>query len=92
MRHLRHTGLEVVAHIVLLLLVAGEDTDLADVGPQETVENGIAERASATGNQQHLILKNTHIENYVCNSRKKHRERVKGSDPGPQISHLIYKS
>ena len=29
--HFGHTGLEIMAHVVLLLLVAGEDADLADI-------------------------------------------------------------
>ena len=36
-RHLRHPGLVLVAHIVLLLLVPGEDTDLANVRGEEAV-------------------------------------------------------
>jgi len=35
--HFGHTGLEVVTHVVLLLLVAGEDADFANVGLQEAV-------------------------------------------------------
>ena len=35
--HFGHTGLILVAHVVLLLLVAGEDADLANVGAEETV-------------------------------------------------------
>ena len=36
-RHLRHPGLILVAHIVLLLLIPGEDADLADVGGEEAI-------------------------------------------------------
>ena len=53
---LRHLLLELVAHIVLLLLVAGEDTDLTDIGLQKAVQNGVAERARAAGNQKGLVL------------------------------------
>ena len=35
--HLGHTGLEVVTHIVLLLLVSREDADLTNVRLQKTV-------------------------------------------------------
>ena len=60
-RHLGHTGLEVVAHVVLLLLVAAEDPDLAYVGAEEAVEHRIAKTARATRYQQHLVFKNTHV-------------------------------
>ena len=36
-RHLRHPGLILVAHIVLLLLIPGEDADLANVRGEEAV-------------------------------------------------------
>ena len=48
-RHLRHGGLEVVAHVVLLLFVAAEDADFADVGGEEAVEDRVAEGTGAAG-------------------------------------------
>ena len=36
-RHLRHFRLILVAHIVLLLLIPGEDADLANVRGEEAV-------------------------------------------------------
>ena len=54
---LGHTRLEVVTHIVLLLLVAGEDTDLADVGLEETVEYCVAEAAGASGDEEDFVFK-----------------------------------
>ena len=42
-------GLIAVAHIVLFLFITGEDTDLADVRAQKTVEHGVAERTDSTG-------------------------------------------
>ena len=48
-RHLRHLCLKLVAHIVLFLFITGEDTDLADVRAQKTVEHGVAERTDSTG-------------------------------------------
>ena len=56
-RHLRHTRLEVVAHVVLLLFITREDTNLPDVRSQKTVQHGIAERPRAASNQQRLVLK-----------------------------------
>ena len=35
--HFGHTGLEVVTHVVLLLLVAGEDADFANIGLKKPV-------------------------------------------------------
>ena len=43
--------LERVAHIVLLLLVATENTDLTDVAVKEATKDGIAKRAGAAGDQ-----------------------------------------
>ena len=48
-RHLRHPCLEVMPHVILLLLVAGEDADFADVRAKETVQDGVAEGAGAAG-------------------------------------------
>ena len=55
-RHFRHLHLKFMAHIVLLLLIAGEDTDLADVGRKKAVENGVAERAGPTGDHEGFIV------------------------------------
>ena len=44
-----------LAHIVLFLLIAGEDSNLGDVRIKEALEDGIAEGAGSTGNQQHFI-------------------------------------
>ena len=38
--------------VVLLLLIAGEDADLGDVGVQEAVEHRVAEGAGAAGDKQ----------------------------------------
>ena len=50
-RVLRVLGLQFVAHVVLLLLVAGEDADLADVGGEKMLEHGMAETAGAAGDE-----------------------------------------
>ena len=44
-------------HVVLLLLVTGEDADFTDIGIEETAKNGVAERAGATGNEKSLSSK-----------------------------------
>ena len=48
---LRVVGLQLVAHVVLLLLIAGEDADLADVGGQEMLEHCMPEAARAAGDE-----------------------------------------
>ena len=49
-----------LAHVVLLLLVAGEDADLLDLGLQEAVHDRVPERAGSPGDQQNLAVKNVH--------------------------------
>ena len=48
---LRMPGLQLVAHVILLLLIAGEDADLADVGGQEMLEHCMPEAARAAGDE-----------------------------------------
>ena len=48
---LRVVGLQLVAHVVLLLLIAGEDADLADVGGQEMLEHRMPKAARAAGDE-----------------------------------------
>ena len=49
---LRMLRLQLVAHVVLLLLVAGEDADLLEVGVQEVFEDGGTEGTGAAGDHQ----------------------------------------
>ena len=58
---LGHFGLKLVAHIVLLLFIAGEHTDFLNIRIEKTVQHGIAERTGTTGNHQSLVLKNAHL-------------------------------
>ena len=51
-------GLQLMAHIVLLFLIAGEDADLADVGGQKVLEHRVAKAAGAAGDQQGPVFKN----------------------------------
>ena len=55
--YFRHAGLEVVAHIVLLLLIARKDADFTDVGAQETVQHCISKGTGTTGNQKDFVFK-----------------------------------
>ena len=59
-RVLRHTCLVLVAHVVLLLLVPGEDADLRYVCLEEAVEDSIAETARPAGNHKGLTRENAH--------------------------------
>ena len=51
LRHLRHGRLKLVAHIVLLLLVPGEDADLPDIRIQKPPQHRVAEAAGTAGDQ-----------------------------------------
>lgn len=55
-----HAALIKVPHVVLLLFVAREDADFANIGVQKTVENRVAKGARAARYEQRLIGKNTH--------------------------------
>ena len=46
---LRMPGLQLMAHVILLLLVAGEDADLLEVGIQEVLEDGGTEGTGSAG-------------------------------------------
>ena len=54
-------GLKLVAHIVLLLLIAGEDTDLPQVRVKEMLQNGRTERTGTTGNHKGCVIKCRHL-------------------------------
>ena len=60
MGDVRIFGLVLVTHIVLLLLVAGEDADFFDVGGQETLQDGVSEGSSAATNQEDFVFENGH--------------------------------
>ena len=55
------TRLQIVAHIVLLLLIAREDTDLADIACQKMLEYGMSERTRTAGDHQGSPCKAAHI-------------------------------
>ncbi len=54
-------GLVFVAHVVLLLLVAGEDADLLDVSGEEAPQYGIPETTGPAGDHQGLVFEDGHI-------------------------------
>lgn len=60
-RDLGHLGLILVTHIVLLLLIAREDSDFAYVGAKEAVEYGVTEGTCSPGDHQCFVFKNAHI-------------------------------
>lgn len=53
--------LKAVAHVVLFLLVAGEDADLGQVGFHEVLEDGVAERAGAARDHEGLVLESRFV-------------------------------
>ena len=52
--------LELVAHIILLLFVPGEDSDLADVGLQKVLQYCVAKAAGAAGDHEGCVGKCAH--------------------------------
>ena len=61
---IRIIGLVLMPHVVLLLLVAREDADLSDVGPEETLEDGVAEAPGPAGDHECLVFEDGH--NIYC--------------------------
>ena len=59
-RVFRVSGLVFVPHVILLLLVTGEDPDLGYVGRKETVKYGVSETPGAAGDHQGFSCKNAH--------------------------------
>ena len=52
-----HLGiLQVMTHVILLLLVATENTDLLDVAIKETTQYGVTEAAGASGYQKDFVF------------------------------------
>ncbi len=58
MCHLRIARLIFVAHIVLFLLIARENADFLDICIEKAAQNGVAERAGASCNQEGLVFEN----------------------------------
>ena len=59
---LRVLGLKLMAHIVLLLLVTGEDADLLQVRIQEVLQNGRTKRTSTTSDHKGCVIKCRHFK------------------------------
>ena len=55
--------LVLVAHVVLLLLVAAEDADFTDIGLKEAIQHSVAKATRATGDKESLVCKNEDIIN-----------------------------
>ena len=54
---LRVLGLKLVTHIILLLLIAGEDADFLQVRIQEMLQNGRTKRTSTTSDHKGCVIK-----------------------------------
>jgi len=54
-----------VAHVVLLLLVAGEDADLADVRMQEMFQDSVAEGTGTASDHEGFVCKVAHILSFT---------------------------
>lgn len=57
----RVLGLKLMTHIVLLLFVTGEDTNLLQVRIQEVLQNGRTKRTSTTSDHKGCIVKIRHF-------------------------------
>ena len=57
----RVLGLKLMTHIVLLLLVTGEDTDLLQIGIQKVLQNGGTKRTSTTSDHKGCVIKCRHF-------------------------------
>ena len=58
---LRVLGLKLMTHIVLLLLVTGEDTDFLQVRVQEVLQNGRTKGTSTTSDHKGCVIKCRHF-------------------------------
>jgi len=58
---LRMLGLKLMTHIVLLLFITGEDTNLLQVRIQEVLQNGRAKRTSTTSDHKGCVIKCRHF-------------------------------
>ena len=87
--HIRHFYLKFVAHIVLLFLVTRKNSDLPDVGGEETVQNGVAKRARASCDQKSFICEQRHIDHsFSCRFLNKFLTLLKYGMYNPH--HLIF--
>ena len=57
---LRVLGLKLMAHIILLLFITREDTDLLQVRIQEVLQNGRTKRTSTTSDHKGCVIKCRH--------------------------------
>ena len=67
-RNIRILGLVFVTHIVLLLLVAGENTNLANIRAQETLKNSVSEATGPPVIMNVLSLKMDIFESFNYNT------------------------
>ena len=56
--------LELVAHIVLLFLVPGENANLADICLQKPIQYRVAEAPGPAGNHERFVLKHGDSSHY----------------------------
>ena len=51
-------SLILMAHVILLLLIAREDADFANVGTEETIQYCVTEGACASSNKEDFVFEN----------------------------------
>lgn len=57
----RVVGLVFVAHVVVLLIIPGEDAYLLDVGLEEAFQHGVPEAPGPADDHQGFVFENGHI-------------------------------
>ena len=62
--HVRVFHLVLVTHIILLLLIAGEDADFSDIRTEEAIQHCVTEGTCSTSNHESFSCKNAH--NILC--------------------------
>ena len=58
--HVRVFHLVLVTHIILLLLIAGEDADFSDIRTEEAVQHCVTEGSCSSSNHESFSCKNAH--------------------------------
>jgi hypothetical protein len=54
--HIRIVGLVLVTHIVLLLLITGEDADFTNICAEETLQDSVSEGSCASTNEEDFVF------------------------------------
>ena len=59
--NIRHGSLKFMPHIILLFFVTGKNADFSNIGGKKTVQDRIAERTGAAGDEKRFIFKHCRL-------------------------------